>query len=146
LRWGEIRRLRWENIDLKNGWVQLRAEETKARRDDVLPLAPDLAKALKKAARPAGLVFASSPTLKTLQRDLKRAKIEYETERGQVDRKSLRKTFGTHLARAGVELQTAVKLMRHSDPKLTLNIYTDPMLLDMKAAVERIGGQGKNRR
>ena len=69
-----------------------------------------------------------------------------------MDRKSLRKTFGTHLAMAGVDLRVAVKLMRHSDPRLTMNVYTDPMLLDMKGAVEVLdaklkkcrGGGGKS--
>jgi hypothetical protein len=41
---------------------------------------------------------------------VERAGIPYETDRGQVDRKSLRKTVGTHLAMAGVDLRIAVKL------------------------------------
>lgn len=85
-----------------------------------------------------GRVFTSSPTHRTFQRDLTRAGIPYETERGQADRKSLRKTFGTHLAMAGVDFRLTVRLMRHSDPRLTQNVYTDPLLLDMRGAVERL--------
>ncbi len=48
---------------------------------------------------------------------------------------SHRKTFGTELARAGVSLATSQKLMRHSDPKLTSNIYTDLKNLDLLTAV-----------
>jgi site-specific recombinase XerD len=73
---------------------------------------------------------------------VERAGIPYETDRGQVDRKILRKTFGTHLAMAGVDLRVAVKLMRHSDPGLTMNVYTDPMLLDMEGAVARVAAGG----
>jgi len=90
-----------------------------------------------------GPIFKSSPTRRTSQRDLARAGIVYENERGQADRKSLRKSFGTHLARAGVSFQTAVKLMRHSDPRLTMNVYTDAALLDMRAAVEHLGRLGE---
>jgi integrase len=75
---------------------------------------------------------------------LERAGLAYENENGQVDRKSLRKTFGTHLALAGVNFQTAVRLMRHRDPGLTARLYTDPVLLDMQGAVAGLAklGQG----
>jgi len=101
-----------------------------------LPLADDLAEALAaispQDAGPNTPVLASSPTLLTVKRDLQRAGIAYDTEAGQADGKALRKTFGTHLAMAMVDFRVAVKLMRHSDPRLTSNIYTAPMLIDMK--------------
>ena len=43
----------------------------------------------------------------------------------QADRKCLRKTFCTHLAMRGVDFWRAVKLMRHRDPKLTWQVYTE---------------------
>lgn len=52
---------------------------------------------------------------------------------GRVDL-ALRHTFGTHLSKAGVTLQTAQAAMRHSDPSLTANVYTDPKLLDVAGA------------
>ena len=119
---------------------------TKAKRADVLPIAPDLLAELRGREKSMGPIFESSPTQRTFKRDLARAGIVYENERGQVDRKSLRKTFGTHLARAGVSFQTAVKLMRHSDPRLTMNVYTDPVLLDMRGAVSRLKGLGSGLR
>ena len=39
---------------------------------------------------------------------------------------------------AGVSLRTAQAAMRHSDPKLTANIDTDPRLLDVYGAVEAL--------
>lgn len=54
------------------------------------------------------------------------------------DQKSLRTTFGTHLALAGVDFRVAVKMMRHKDPRLTMNVYTDPVLLDMKNAANML--------
>lgn len=60
-------------------------------------------------------------------------------ERGRtVDIHALRHTFGTHLCRTGVPLRTAQAAMRHSDPSLTANVYTDPKLLDVAGAVERL--------
>lgn len=139
LRWQEVRRVRWENIDLKRGWLHLEAWATKAGREEELLLAADVVGALRElGVRASGVVFRSSPTLRTFRRDLERAGIPYETERGQADRKSLRKTFGTHLAMAGVDLRVASWLMRHSDVRLTAKVYTDPMLLDMKGAVNRL--------
>ena len=44
---------------------------------------------------------------------------------GKLDFHSLRYTFATKLARKGVSKRLAQELMRHSDPKLTANIYTD---------------------
>ena len=85
-----------------------------------------------------GDIFDTSPTRRTWKADLVRAKIVYDNHLGQVDRKSLRKTFCTHLAMNEVDVRVATKLMRHTDPRLTQNIYTDPALLDMKAAVEKL--------
>ena len=44
--------------------------------------------------------------------------------------RSLHKIFCTHLARRGVDVRTAQKLMSHTDVNLTANIYTDPFLPD----------------
>ncbi|MFN7021692.1 MAG: tyrosine-type recombinase/integrase [Phycisphaerales bacterium] len=57
-------------------------------------------------------------------------------DRGRtIDVHALRHTFGTHLSKAGVPLRTAQAAMRHSDPSLTANVYTDPKLLDVAGAV-----------
>jgi len=51
--------------------------------------------------------------------------LHHTDEQGRVfDFHGLRVAFVTNLARAGVALQQAQKLARHSDPKLTANIYT----------------------
>jgi integrase len=57
-------------------------------------------------------------------------------DRGRTsDVHALRHTFGTHLSKAGVPLRTAQVAMRHGDPSLTANVYTDPKLLDVAGAV-----------
>ena len=56
-----------------------------------------------------------------------------------VDFHALRVTFATLLGRQGVPLQKAQRLMRHSDPKLTANIYKRFELHDLHEAAARIG-------
>ncbi len=75
--------------------------------------------------------------VKILDRDLELAGIPKRDERGRtVDVHALRHTFATHLSKGGVPLRTAQAAMRHSDPRLTANTYTDPQLLDVAGALE----------
>ena len=63
----------------------------------------------------------------------------YENEDGLfADFHSNRHTFITNLGRAGVPLSTAQKLARHSDPKLTANVYTHLGVADKAAAIESL--------
>jgi integrase len=55
-----------------------------------------------------------------------------------MDIHALRHTFGTHLSKAGVTPRVAMAAMRHSSLDLTMNIYTDPVLLDVGAAVDAL--------
>jgi integrase len=67
-------------------------------------------------------------------------------DRGRtIDIHALRHTFGTHLSKAGVPLRTAQAAMRHSDPSLTANVYTDPKLLDVAGAVASLPDLPLNR-
>jgi integrase len=77
--------------------------------------------------------------VKIFDRDLILAGIPKRDERGRtVDVHALRTTFGTHLSKGGVSLRTAQAALRHSDPKLTANVYTDPQLLDVKGALDSL--------
>ena len=81
---------------------------------------------------PAGLV-------RILDRDLLLAGISKRDERGRtVDVHALRHTFGTLLSKGGVTPRTAQAAMRHSKIDLTMNVYTDPKLLDVAGAVEAL--------
>ena len=82
-------------------------------------------------------VFGRIPRIRDLKPDLEQAKIDYKDADGrQADFHSLRMTFGTMLAKNGVAPRTAMELMRHTDLRLTMNVYTDPRLLDTAGAVE----------
>lgn len=53
-----------------------------------------------------------------------------------VDVHALRHTFCTHLAMGGVSQRIVQDAMRHSDPSLTANVYTDPRQLDVAGALD----------
>ena len=55
-----------------------------------------------------------------------------------MDVHALRHTFGTLLSKGGVTPRTAQAAMRHSDLKLTMNVYTDPALLDVRGALDAL--------
>jgi integrase len=77
--------------------------------------------------------------VRIFDRDLKLAGIAKRDERGRtLDVHALRMTFGTLLGKGGVPLRTTQAAMRHSDPKLTANVYTDPKLLDVRGALDAL--------
>jgi integrase len=66
-------------------------------------------------------------------------RIDKRDERGRtIDVHALRHTFGTLLSKGGVAPRTAQAAMRHSDIKLTMNVYTDPKLLDVRGALNTL--------
>jgi integrase/recombinase XerD len=141
LRRSELASLTWGDVDLDGNTVTIRASKAKNRKDTVLPLPEGSARRLAETrghVTPAARVFMAIPGVETLQQDLIAAGIEFETPEGVVDFHALRVTFGTSLARASVPLALAQKLMRHSTPVLTANIYTRLELHDGAAAVAKI--------
>ncbi len=118
------------------------AQATARERDDPIPARlPPTAKLLDV---PSGLirifdrdlVFAGIARIET--RGNKQVVIKTDDRGRTIDIHALRHTFGTHLSRAGVPLRTAQAAMRHSDPSLTANVYTDPKLLDVAGALEAL--------
>ena len=163
LRVGELRSISLCNVlFVDSPFIDLPAKDDKARRGAQIPLRPDLAQALKahlverlEAAQhearrngapipvrldPASHLFTVPKAFyKIMNRDLAFAGIDKRDDRDRVvDVHSLRMTFGTHLSKAGVPLRTAQAAMRHSDPRLTANIYTDPQLLDVRGGIDAL--------
>ncbi len=65
--------------------------------------------------------------------------LTYQDSEGLIaDFHAHRHTFISNLGRAGVTLGTAQKLARHSDPRLTSNIYTHLELADEAAAISTL--------
>ena len=77
--------------------------------------------------------------VKTLNRDLAAAEIDKTDDRGRtIDVHAMRHTFGSMLSVAGVAPRVAQSAMRHSTIDLTMNVYTDPRLLDLQGAIDQL--------
>lgn len=148
-RQGSTLPIRADLADDLRQWLATKAHATPDR-PTVLPFDPGAVKRgscrtgdaeAASAGLPAdSLVFTVPPQLvKILDRDLLAAGIAKRDDRGRtVDVHALRHTFGTHLSKAGVSPRTAQAAMRHSKIDLTMNVYTDPRLLDVSDAVARL--------
>src|SRR5207248_10508863 len=107
------------------------------------PLPPDVAAALRGylEGRPAGEpVWPGSwadDAADMLRIDLEAAGIPFADAEGRVaDFHSLRHSYITLLQRSGVHPKLAQELARHSDIRLTMNVYTHAHLHDLAGAVE----------
>ena len=89
----------------------------------------------------------SSPVRRDLDFDQKQpacdwraaAGIPKRDDRGRtLDVHALRTTFGTLLSSTGALPRVAQAAMQHSDIKLTMGVYTDPRMLGIREAVERL--------
>jgi integrase len=149
-------------LDAQPPFAELLAKDEKAGRGAKIPLRADLVNDLRdylaqrlkmeheaalRAGRAVSMRLATGSKLftvprdfiKIFDRDLAAAGIAKHDERGRVvDIHALRHTFGTHLSKAGVTPRVAMAAMRHSSLDLTMNIYTDPILLDVGAAVDAL--------
>jgi integrase len=59
---------------------------------------------------------------------------------GKLDIHALRHTAATRLARAGVGLVQAQRILGHSDPKLTARIYTHVGIEELREAMDSLPG------
>jgi len=151
-------------LDVDNPYVKVVVKHAKGAKEAALPLRSDLADALREHIAcmanggsgngsdnplPPGCCTTAqvSPTtplfridwpnlLRTYNLDLAAAGITKKDDQGRtVDVHGLRHTFATLLARKGVLPATAQKLMRHSDIRLTMNVYTHLEIADTASAV-----------
>ena len=148
LRKGELSRLAWGEVDLDHQTLTVRFG--KSRREDVVPLHPELAEELRRmrpeAVLPKARVFPHVVTDRTRRRDFERADIPIVDEEGRVaDLHALRTTLGTRLAREGIAPQIGQRIMRHADYRTTLKHYTVLGLTDTASAVRRLPGVGSPR-
>jgi integrase len=159
LRRGEIEALTLSHLHLEGPtpFVRMRPQDTKNREAVDVPLRGDLVDDLRQwitakqnasgvvrikaddKRRDEPLFNVPRQLVKCLNRDLAAAGIDKVDDRGRtIDVHALRHTFGTLLSRGGVAPRTAQQAMRHSDVRLTMNVYTDPRLLDVAGAVDAL--------
>ena len=76
-------------------------------------------------------------TAAMLRRDLAAAEISDQDGAGRVfDFHALRGQYITALVKSGASVKIAQELARHSDPKLTMNVYTHLTIPDKQKALE----------
>lgn len=137
LRRGEIAGLCWSDFDLPGDspCVRLPAKLAKNRKSSVIPLRHDLRDMLL-SARSAGFDRFRFGDYKS---DYLRAGIRLLDDDGRrADFHSLRHSFCTFLTLSGVSQRINQAAMRHSDPKLTANVYTDMELVSVRAAIDSL--------
>jgi integrase len=159
-RYGELAAVTWADLDLQRRTLTLRAETTKSRKQRTLPLPQGIVetladlrahheRALRRIVGPRDRVFltpdgapwpeATTNAMRVFDRLLLRAGIEREDPHGRkIDIHALRGTVASRLARRGVGLVQAQRLLGHSDPKLTAKHYTVLEVEDLRGAVETL--------
>jgi len=146
LRSTELSLLTPSQIDFERGRLTIEAAKTKNKKSDILPMRPDLVQSVKEWVEKHGIQphqrifrFDNKSIRIFLYEDLEAAGIErLGTDGRSIDVHSLRKTFGTLLARAGVPLTTVQRLMRHCTPILTAKLYIDVDPVDMLQALDQL--------
>jgi hypothetical protein len=146
IRHGEFKKLCWGDVNLnaEKPFVMVRASVSKNHKQACLPLhrvlLADLVRYRPENVSAGDLIFGKLvPRSDLFRKYLIAAAITKKDSMGRVaDFHSFRHTFCTYLHRVGVPLREAMELMRHSDVRLTMNIYTDSSLFALRPAVEKL--------
>jgi integrase len=147
LRRKELRSLTPSSFDFSESpaILTVQAAHSKRRRLDRLPLPEDVATAMQRylsSKLPGETVWPGAwwrKSAEMLRRDLKAAGIAPKDAGGRVvDFHGQRTTFITGLSRSGVLPAVAQKLARHSDIKLTMDVYTRLEMEELGDAVSRL--------
>ena len=146
LRRGELLQLRWADLDLVASApsVKVRASISKNHREAVLPLHSDLVEVLRglrpAECNPESFIFKGLlPRTKRFRADLKAAGIDGQDKgRGRLDFHSFRVTYCTELGSLVGSERVRMELMRHHDPRLTAETYTDARMLPLGDAVAKL--------
>ena len=142
----ELRNLTPEVFDLGADppMVTVKAGYSKRRRDDVQPIRPDLAEALRPwlTAKPSGRRVFGDPTKHTadmIRHDLEAAGLPYRDASDRVaDFHALRHSYITALAMSRAPVKVIRSLARHSTPTLTLGTYAHVGLYDQTSALDAL--------
>lgn len=146
LRRGELSKLEWCNFldDGERARIKPHALTTKNRRSQSIPVMPDLREALLAHrpvdAKPSDLVFPDGmPDMRTFRKDLAAAGIPGQDEEGRIANfHSLRRTTCTLLAMSGASQAEIMAVMRHTDPKLSMDVYMDSKQMANASVVENM--------
>jgi len=143
IRRGELGQIQWRDVQIDDARPYIRVRPSIAKNDKLAyqPLAPSVADALRlcrpRDVAPTNLVFERLiPRMHRFRSDLTAAGIAYVDTKGEyADFHALRKTYGTFLMLLGLPEFVRMKLMRHSDVKLTQASYTDASMVPIWDAI-----------
>ena len=150
LRAGELASLTPKSFDLTSDppTITVEAAYSKHRRQDILPLRPDVADVLRKYLMQCGRAhneplwpgsWSRKGSAVMIRKDLEAAEISYVDEANRVfDFHSLRHQFISTLARGGAHPKEAQALARHSTITLTMDRYTHLAVVDLTSALDRL--------
>ena len=142
LRANEIRQLKIADFNFNESVLTVRVNISKNSRSAILPLKKNTSLALKKffgSQLPDSIAFhVPEKTYLMIKHDLEKAGIPYKTKEGTAHFHAQRHNFATALDMVAKTTKTAQTLMRHSDPRLTLNIYTHSMSDHERAAIDSL--------
>lgn len=152
LRRAEIEALCWGDVflDEPEPFLVARASTTKNHKTAKISLHPQLVEELR-AARPLNVqastrIFGRGqiPRMEAMKKDLALAGIAFEDKQGRrFDFHAFRKTLNTLMARNNVDPHLRKLAMRHSDLKLTLDVYTDTTVLPVGNAIRGLSRIGQ---
>jgi len=147
LRRKELSHLEWGDVQTGGDavFVVPRASTTKNHETKpcYLPrwFARELVQARPHKASAGDRIFpvSSIPSIWAFRTLLKRAGLSYKDDQGrQADFHALRRSLNTHLAQNSVDPHVRKEIMRHSELRLTLDVYTDKPMLPLADAIEKL--------
>ena len=141
LRANEVRQLQVRDFDFDKATVTVRSAIAKNRKEAALPLKRATAELIRQYVKnklPTAKAFTvpAKPHL-MIKHDLELAGIPYKTDEGTAHFHAQRHNFATALS-VSANVKTAQDLLRHSDPRLTLSIYTHGVPEQQRAAIENL--------
>jgi integrase len=135
------------HLDGSTPYWELDETRTKNKQKAKIPLRADLVAELQSWINDTGRkgnnkIFSippSSQTNRIFRKDLRKAGIPYCDEMGRYfDFHALRKCTESYLRQARIDPSVSKLYMRHSDIRLTMEIYNDELLLDLTEAMNAI--------
>lgn len=142
LRRMELRTLQVREVRLSDSppRIVLRPRTAKSKKEQTIPLHPELVPILRECCadkHPTDRVFIYLHD-RVVPEDIIAAGVRRIIDGHTTGLHSFRKGLATQLALKNVDEATAQKIMRHTDPRLTRNLYTDARLLPIAEAIGRV--------
>ena len=139
MRRGEILGLTWEKVDLKAGFIRLKADDTKTRESRIIPLSPELVALFKDLQRTRALhipqVFLRDGQPMRSMEGAFKAACKAAGITGFVFH-DLRHTAITNMRRAGIDPLTIMQISGHKT-MVCFTRYNSFREADLRAAVEK---------